>query len=102
LQEFHGKDKSIAYKVIIRKTTYYKAHNSYEDAFNNLINKNINHELNIKNLIIVYPEFLEVELTQGKLLPIYKLSLLRENYTSFCIMCISRLCHVIIRENRTS
>jgi len=30
------------------------------------VNKNIDHELPIKNLIVVYPSYLEVELTQGE------------------------------------
>jgi len=30
------------------------------------MHKNINHELPIKNLIVVYPDYLEVELTQGE------------------------------------
>jgi len=56
-------DKSIGYKVIISKVRYYKTHNTYEDAFTNLQNKNIEHELPIRNIIVVYPSYIEVELT---------------------------------------
>jgi len=57
------------YKVEISKilliSRYYKTHNTNKEAFDDLVNKNIDHELPIKNLIVVYPDYLEVELTQG-------------------------------------
>jgi len=60
------KEKSISYRVGIKSPHYYKTHNTYKETFDDLVNKNINHELPIKNLIVVYPDYLEVELTQGE------------------------------------
>jgi len=56
------KDKTIGYRVEINKIWYYKTHNTYKEALDDLVNKNIKKGLPIKNLISFYPNYIEVEL----------------------------------------